>query len=146
MNSMNHSNPSHPAPGDIGAPFWQGLRERRLMLQFDTGNGRAQFCPRPQSLYSEAKVEWREASGRGVIAALTLSHVAPPHLADAVPYVLALVGLDEGPRIVARVNAPYESLSIGHAVEVDWDASCATTSAMGATIFPIFKPTRGDSP
>ena len=28
--------------GDVAEPFWAGLRERRLMLQFDATSGRAQ--------------------------------------------------------------------------------------------------------
>jgi len=127
---------SHPMSQqtDLGAPFWQGLKERRLMLQFDAGSGRAQFYPRPQSLYSEAGVQWREASGRGTILALTLSRVAPPPLAGELPYALALVGLEEGPRMLARIVAPYDSLAIGQAVEIDWDAGGSEPS------FPVFKP------
>lgn len=121
---------------DLAEPFWQGVRERKLMLQFDAANGRAQFYPRPQSLYSEAGVVWREASGRGVIAALTLSRVAPPALAERVPYALALIKLEEGPRILARVIAPYESLAIGQAVTITWEEDDGQPLP-----FPAFKPT-----
>ncbi len=121
-----------PLP-DVGAPFIQGLRDRRLMLQFDRRNGRAQFYPRPQSLYGENGVEWRPASGRGTIFALTLSQVAPPHLQDAVPYAMALVQLEEGPRMLTRVNAPYDGLRIGQPVTVDWDHPDTRS-------FPVFKP------
>jgi uncharacterized OB-fold protein len=124
--------PHHPT--DIGQPFWDGLKRRQLMLQFDAASGRAQFHPRPQSLYSEAGVEWREACGRGTVAAFTRSHVSPQHLADAVPYVLALVRLEEGPRMLARIEAPFESLAIGQAVAVAWDITGE------APAFPLFKP------
>lgn len=118
---------------DVSAPFWQGLRERRLMLQFDVASGRAQFYPRPQSLYSETGVQWREASGFGTIVALTLSRVAPPALAGEVPYALALVKLAEGPRLLARVLAPYEQLAIGQAVQITWE------TGGDAPVFPAFK-------
>lgn len=124
--------PPNPLP-DVGAPFLLGLRERRLMLQFDRASGRAQFYPRPQSLYSESGVEWRQATGRGTIFALTLSHVAPPQLEGATPYAMALVRLDEGPRMLARINAPYHGLRIGQPVTVDWDDP-------GTPSFPVFKP------
>lgn len=120
---------------DIGAPFWAGLKQRKLMIQCDAASGRAQFYPRPQSLYSEAGVQWREATGRGRILALTLSRVAPPALADALPYLLALVQLDEGPRMLARVDAPVETLAIGQAVAIDWDRPSAQAGE-----FPVFKP------
>lgn len=120
---------------DVAAPFWQGARERRLMLQFDNASGRAQFYPRPQSLYSEAGVQWREASGRGTIVALTNSRVAPPALASEVPYALALVKLEEGPRMLARVLAPCDQLAIGQPVHVTWEVDGDELA------FPAFKPT-----
>jgi hypothetical protein len=126
-----------PVPPDVGAPFREGLRARRLVLQYDKASGRAQFYPRPQSVYcavGAAGIEWREASGRGAIFALTESHVAPPRLQHAVPYALALIVLAEGPRMLARVDAPFAQLRIGQAVEVDWDHPDST----GA--FPVFKP------
>lgn len=123
-------------PPDVGAPFVDGLRDGRLMLQFDRGNGRAQFYPRPQSLWSEAGTEWREASGRGTIFALTLSRVGPPHLAGEVPYPMALVKLAEGPRMLARIQARYDDLAIGQPVEVDWSHPDSRRA------FPVFKPAR----
>ena len=120
---------------DIGAPFWEGLRQRKLMLQFDRDTGRAQFYPRPLSLYSESGTQWREASGRGTIFALTLSRVGPPALEHLTPYPLALVQLEEGPRMLARVIAPYETLRCGQAVRIAWER-------MGeAPQFPVFEPT-----
>ncbi|MDP3251338.1 MAG: OB-fold domain-containing protein [Hydrogenophaga sp.] len=134
---------------DVAAPFWAGLRERRLLLQFDSTSGRAQFYPRPQSLYSEVGVQWREASGRGTIVALTNSRVAPPALAHRVPYALALVKLAEGPRMLARVLAPYDQLAIGQPVHIAWEEDGH------ALAFPAFQPSghaadssqdQGDSP
>jgi|GEM_PF-599926 len=127
---MNHD----PRHSDVAEPFWTGLRERRLMLQFDAASGRAQFYPRPQSLYSEAGVQWREASGRGTIFALTQSCVGPPALADRVPYALALVKLEEGPRMLARVLAPCAELAIGQPVQITWEEDGE------ALAFPAFQP------
>jgi uncharacterized OB-fold protein len=125
----------NPRHSDVAEPFWAGLRERRLMLQFDTASGRAQFYPRPQSLFTEAGVQWHAASGRGTIVALTQSRVAPAALADQVPYALALVKLEEGPRMLARILAPYDQLAIGQAVQITWE--------MGGDVlpFPAFQPT-----
>jgi uncharacterized protein len=138
-----------PRQSDVAEPFWAGLRERRLMLQFDAASGRAQFSPRPQSLYSEAGVQWRAASGRGNIVALTKSRVAPPALAHRVPYALALVKLEEGPRLLARILAPYDQLAIGQPVHIAWEEDGH------ALAFPAFQPSghaadspqdQGDSP
>jgi uncharacterized OB-fold protein len=138
-----------PRHGDVAGPFWAGLREGKLMLQFDAASGRAQFYPRPQSLHSEAGVQWREASGRGTILALTRSRVAPPALADQVPYALALVKLEEGPRLLARIRARFEELAIGQPVHITWEEGGDTPA------FPAFQPSgtaaepsrdQGDSP
>ena len=119
---------------DVSGPFWDGTKQRKLMLQFDKASGRAQFYPRPQSLYSEAGTEWRAASGRGTLLALTLSRVAPKALEHLLPYALALVQLDEGPRLMARIDAPYESLRPGQKLVLAWDESPAA-----APIY-IFRP------
>lgn len=132
-------NPQHIDTSDVAEPFWQGVRERRLMLQVDAASGRAQFYPRPLSLYSEAGVQWRQASGRGSILALTQSRVAPPALAERVPYALALVQLEEGPRMLARVLAPCEQLAIGQAVEITWEEDGQALS------FPAFRPVGGSA-
>lgn len=108
---------------DISARFWDAAKAHRLLLQFDRHTGRAQFYPRPQSLYSEHGTEWREASGRGTLVALTLSRVAPPALAHLAPYALGLVQLEEGPRLLARIDAAYEQLRIGQALTLAWDES-----------------------
>lgn len=123
------------ASSEIGAPFWDAAKEHRLLLQFDRQTGRAQFYPRPQSLYSEYGTEWRKARGRGTLMALTLSRVAPPALAHLVPYPLGLVRLEEGPRLLARIDAAYDCLRIGQAVTLAWD-----DSGPGPVPIYVFRP------
>lgn len=125
-----------PELTDLSRPFWEGLREGKLMLQADAASGRTQFYPRPLSLFSEAGVQWKQASGRGVIFALTHSRVGPPALQAHVPYALALVQLAEGPRMLARIAEQNDRLAIGQAVAIDWDST--------GEGFPVFKPISGD--
>src|SRR5260370_19290 len=50
------------------------------------------------------RIEWREASGLGTIYALSVQHLpATPEMADRVPYIVALVDLDEGARMMSNV-------------------------------------------
>lgn len=123
---------------DMSGPFWQAARAHKLLLQFDRKTGRAQFYPRPQSLYSEHGTEWREACGRGKLLALTLSRVAPKALEHLAPYALGLVQLEEGPRLLARIDAPYESLRIGQALTLAWDDR--TSGLAGAAPIYLFCP------
>lgn len=91
-------------PTSLTRPFWEGVDAGRLLLQRDPGSGRFQFYPKPLASFdAAAQLEWAEVSGLGAVAAVTTVHSAPPEFADAVPYTVALVRLDEGAGIVAPV-------------------------------------------
>jgi uncharacterized OB-fold protein len=89
------------------AAYWQGARDGKLLLQRCRGCGRVRFYPRflcPACWSVEA--EWIEASGRGQVYSFTIIHRPPtPAFAARVPYVVALIDLDEGPRMLANVVA-----------------------------------------
>ncbi|QKC99533.1 hypothetical protein EB231_13425 [Mesorhizobium sp. NZP2298] len=92
--------------------------ERRLTVQRCTACGSHQFYPRPFCLSCEAtELEWVGAKGSGTIYSLTT--VRMPVSEDlAPPYLLALVDLDEGPRLLTNIEA--ESAGIGDRVTVAW--------------------------
>lgn len=107
---------------NTSAPFWEGVRQRKLMLQYDPKAKRYQFFPRPVSLYSnDAALEWREASGTGVLVAFTLTYFPAPGFDAELPYLEGLVQLDEGPRVFAPIaDARYETLKVGMRLRVRW--------------------------
>lgn len=123
---------------DLGAadpttePFWQACAEGRLTVQRCTACGSHQFYPRPFCLSCEATaLEWVETGGRGTIYSLTTVRIPvtrqlPP------PYLLALVDLDEGPRLLTNIEAG--SASIGDRVEVAW------RQREGLPPLPVFAP------
>jgi uncharacterized OB-fold protein len=123
---------------DLGAadpttePFWQACAEGRLTVQRCTGCGSHQFYPRPFCLSCEAiSLEWVEASGNGTIYSLTtvrmpVTDELPP------PYLLALVDLEEGPRLLTNIEA--ESARIGDRVKVAW------RQREGLPPLPVFEP------
>lgn len=98
------------------SPYWDGLRERRLVLQICLDTGRFQHYPRPTSIFTGARnLGWREVSGRGRLAAWTQ--------VDATgPFQQALVELDEGVRLVALVlsTSDVQSLRVGQQVVLTW--------------------------
>ena len=101
------------------APFWDGVAQGKLMLQFDPQAGRYQFFPRAMSLHSLAPLQWRQASGLGTLVAFTLTHLATPGFQDQVPYLEGLIRLDEGPRIFATLQgATLQDLQVGHRMQV----------------------------
>ena len=64
---------------------------------------------------------WTDASGRGHVFSYTVLHRAPdPAFRDDLPYVVAIVALEEGPRLLANViGCTPDAVSIGmpvHAV------------------------------
>lgn len=107
------------------APFWDGVRAHRLMLQYDPDADRWLFFPRPLALNAAGtRLEWRESAGRGRLVAHTRTHFPAPGFEAITPYVEVLVQLDEGPRIFAPLQgAPYESLAVGQRVRVTWPAA-----------------------
>lgn len=102
-------------------PFWDAAAEGRLLLPRCTACGVFIWYPRdwcPECLSRE--IEWIEASGRGTIYShTTVRRGAPPALRDAVPYVVAVVELDEGPRMLTNVvTEDPGALQVGEPVEL----------------------------
>lgn len=93
------------------AEFQEFLAQGRFMIQRSRSSGRHVFYPRVAEPGSgNTDLEWVEASGRGSVYATTVVRVKPP----AQSYNVALVDLEEGPRLMSRVEglAP-EAVRIG---------------------------------
>ena len=112
-----------PTPNATSEPFWVSAAEHVLRLQRCTSCARAVFYPRQRCPYcwSDALV-WQEASGRGVVASYTVAHrPGHPAFAEDAPYVIALVDLEEGPRMLSNVvGCEVTDVRIGLAVTVRW--------------------------
>jgi uncharacterized OB-fold protein len=93
-----------PRPTAISAPFWEAARQGRLLLQYCPRCQRYIFYPRPYCIHCLGELEWREASGRGRVYSFTIvRRPATPAFADKVPYVYAIVELEEGVRMTANI-------------------------------------------
>lgn len=117
------------------APFWAAARQHRLVVQRCRSCGHHQFYPRPHCLSCEAAgLDWVEVTGRGTIYALTTTRVQVyPDLAP--PYLVALVDLEEGPRLLTNiVTAPCV---IGDRVSLTWRARA------DAPPLPVFERAKG---
>ena len=105
-------------------PFWDALRERRLVLPYCSDCGQPHLPPGPVCpLCFSERLEWRPASGRGRVSTWTVVHKAWfPAFSGDVPYNVVQVELDEGPRLTASVvDAPNERLAVGLPVVADFD-------------------------
>jgi len=115
--------------------FWDGLRAGRLLVQRCDGCGVLRHPPRPMCPHCRS-LDWTptESSGRGVVvSAVQPRHPQFPWFEDG--YVVALVELDEGVRIVTNlVDAPDPSDPIGLRVAVRF------TEVAGDLVLPLFAP------
>jgi uncharacterized OB-fold protein len=113
-----------PTPTEASAPFWEATRDKRLVLPWCTACERPLWYPRgicPHCMAST--IEWRPASGRGVVYAVTVDYKPQnPGMAAMAPYAVVLVELDEGVRLLGNlVGGDPEQVAVGMAVEVTWE-------------------------
>jgi uncharacterized protein len=95
--------------------FLKFLEQGSFRIQRSRSSGRHIFYPRvAEPLTGSTDLEWVEACGRGTVYSTTVIRQKPP----TPNYNLALVDLEEGPRMLTRVEgvAP-EQVKIGMAVK-----------------------------
>jgi hypothetical protein len=85
--------------------FWAAARENRLLVQRCSECRRFQFYPRRIcTSCGSREVAWEEASGRATLYTFAIVHRAPhPAFAGDVPYVAAMVELEEGVRMPSQI-------------------------------------------
>lgn len=112
----------YPVPDGDTAPFWEAAREGRLRIQRCRACGRAVFYPRAVCPHcTSAELEWVDASGRGSVYSYTIIHRAPEEFRAEAPYVVALVDLEEGARMMTRITGTEPGdMAIGLSVAVDF--------------------------
>ena len=137
---MNETLPA-PIINPDSAAYWEGAREGKLLLQRCCDCGRLRFFPR--YLCTECgsdKTEWSEVSGRGTVHIFTIVHRAAfPEFQAITPYIVALIDLEEGPRMMTNiVGDDAHDVAIGDAVTVTFEAR----GSEGAKV-PQFRRTGG---
>jgi len=115
MTSMSNNKPM-PVPTEISAPFWEGLKAQRLLIQQCNACDHWVFYPRrhcPSCLAHD--LAWREVSGGASLYSFTIARVATlPDFADEMPQKLAVIELDEGVRInTTLVGLEEDQIRIG---------------------------------
>lgn len=106
-------------------PFWEATKRSELLLQYCPQCNAYQFYPRVVCKNCLSDVEWVASSGRGTVYSFSVVHKAfNPEFKDKVPYIVALITLDEGPRMMTNlIGVPIEDVKIGMPVEVDFSKS-----------------------
>ena len=104
--------------------FWKGTKQGKLLIQECNECKSKIFYPRkhcPECWSSD--LGWSEASGKAKVYTytVTMDMVEPKFMAD-LPYVLAMVDLEEGIRMMTRiVDCVPEEVKIGMDVEVTFE-------------------------
>ena len=109
-----------PEPTIDSQPYWDGLKQRRLLIQTCADCGKKRHYPRPvcDACYS-LDCTWTEASGDGTIYSWTETH-HPFHIGfkGDLPYILVTVDLPEGVRMQSQlIGASMADLEVGKPVE-----------------------------
>tara|TARA_R110002126_G_scaffold27713_1_gene93002 strand:- start:427 stop:921 length:495 start_codon:yes stop_codon:yes gene_type:complete len=112
-----------PKPTPTTQAFWDGAKKGKLMLQWDPVARKYQFWPRANSVRTGRRnLQWKPTSGKGELYSFTITHVPTPGFEDKAPYVVGMVELDEGVRIIANmINLKPEDVEIGMRVKVAWE-------------------------
>lgn len=129
-----------PAIRGVIAPFWSAAARRELRLPRCGACAAWSWPPRQRCAACGSDAwTWTEASGRGVVHTFTVvRQAADPWLQERTPYVVAMVELAEGPRIMSNVTrCPVDAVRIGMAVVVDY------VDAGDGLSLPVFVPGSG---
>ena len=123
------------------APYWEGTSAGKLLIKECGSCGRMFFYPRSHcpSCWS-TDTTWREASGRGTVYTFTVVYQNDlPPFRDRVPYVVAIVELDEGVRMTSNIEgiAP-EDVRCGMPVRVAFREEARRENEVVS--IPVFRP------
>ena len=126
-----------PKPTPETAHFWRGTSEGELRLQRCRACDRPYFPPQPFCpRCGSADVEVFRASGHGTLHSYVINHRAAPGF--TAPYVIAVVALDEGPRLLTNLvgvepEPDPDALPLDLPVEVAFET-------VGDAALPVFRP------
>lgn len=129
-----------PEPSEESQPYWDAIREHRLILQTCASCGTIRHYPRP--LCSECfslEYTWTEAAGTGTVYSwIEAHHPFHPGFKGDVPYVLATVELAEGVRMVGPLRGvEAEAVRMGLPVKVEFE------DAAPEVTLPVFRAVSG---
>ncbi len=115
--------PQKPVPvvNTWAQPFWDAARQNRLEIQKCCSCNKHIFYPRMACPHcSSDNIEWVQCSGRGKIYSFTVVESnAPSAFAGDIPYVVAVIKLDEDVQMLSNVvDCDFDDLRCDMPVEV----------------------------
>jgi len=132
-----------PQPTPISAPYWEGLKAHEVRIQ-QCDRGHWVFFPRAHCpACASRQLAWRKVSGEGTLYTFTVARVPTmPEFTDEMPQILAVVELDEGPRVnTTIVGVDSTTLKVGERVRPVFDDRPGSTTLLRYT--PMESPHPG---
>jgi uncharacterized protein len=127
---------TEPVPTPETEVFWAGTLAGELRIQHCNDCGKYYFYPRPFCRYCQSKnVEWRPVAGTGRLVSYIINQRPVPPAAADQPQVIALIELDEGPRMLSNivgVEPAPENLPLDSRVRVEFEPR-------GQQALPVFR-------
>ncbi len=125
---------ARPAPQSDrdSAFFWDGLRSQQLRLQHCTPCGRHRFPPLPSCPHcGGVDTEVVVSPGRGALYSwIVVNRAFSQAFTDDVPYTIGVVELDEGCRMLARLELEQQPAQIDMRLVVAFRAHATWTEAL----------------
>jgi uncharacterized OB-fold protein len=130
-----------PRPTPETQPFWDALKQHELRIQRCMACGKPYFYPRPfcPQCFSW-DVEWFTCSGKATLHTYEIIHRAPRAFQADAPYVIAVVQLEEGPRMMSNivgVEPDPSRLAVDMPLEIIYD------DVNSEITLPKFRPAQG---
>src|SRR3981189_1939400 len=130
---------ARPQPTPETMHFWEGTRAGELRLQRRNSSDKSCFLPRPfcPACASRAVGVFRP-SDKGRLYSYVIHHRPVPGFTP--PYAIAVVELDEGPRMMSNiVDCPQTPA----ALELDMKLEVAFEKLDDKITLPLFRPAKG---
>jgi len=93
-----------PKPTPETKPFWDAAKQHKLLIQRCGDCKQHYFYPRPLCPNCLSRnVTWVQASGRGRLHTFVINHRPPRGFPLSAPFIVGLVELAEGARILTNI-------------------------------------------
>lgn len=130
-----------PHPTSLSRPHWDGCRNGVLRVQRCADCGQVVFIPQPICTGCQGEaLQWVESSGRGRVYSYTIVH-RPPRPEFEVPYVVAIVELEEGWYMLSNIVECEPAR-----VAVEMPVEVVFRKMNDEITLPFFRPHRTDPP
>ncbi len=113
-----------PVANADSATYWQSAKEGKLVLRRCKSCGETHFMPRYLCpVCWSTDLEWIEAVGKGTVHSFTIiRRASSPAFAGLTPYVVALIDLAEGPRMMSNIVGDHAlDVEIGDGVTLRFE-------------------------